>query len=108
MNIQKVIMNRVFRQYGLFFAGVGAAMLGQYAFENHAINKLKTEIMEKYPNKYNEINKNSKDLPFSSKKLYWTKSLEELDDSVRISGQAQKAYFDGSNRVKNNIKTVDK
>lgn len=106
MNVQKVILNRTIRQYGIFFAGIGVAMIGQHACENAVINDIKTEIMAKYPEKYNQINKKAMNLPLVSRKLYWNKALISLEDSARIAGEAQKAYLKGAKMINDANKIV--
>lgn len=103
MNVPKVMINRVLKQYGIFFASVGAVMLGQHACENSIINNTKAEIMAKYPDKYAQINKQAEAMSLISKKNYLSKALTELDDSARIADMAQKAYFEGAQMVRDSI-----
>ena len=103
MNVPNVMINRVLRQYAIFFAGVGAVMLGQRACENSIINNTKAEIITKYPDKYAQINEKAEKMSLISKKNYLSKALIELDDSARIADAAQKAYFEGAQMVRDSI-----
>lgn len=103
-------MGKVFKGfcYGLAFCTVAECM-GSYdaSRAKKRINKNLTEIIQKAPQKSQNIIKNDTFLYWKDEEDYLQKnlktindSIKKVQDSIRIDSIAKKAYFEGLQKVK--------